>query len=129
MYIFLDESGDLGFDFTKKATSRYFSITLLVCENKTVVNSIEKAIHRTLKNKVNQKRKKKLRQELKGANTSPSVKEYFLDKMPHDGWRIYAITVNKKRVNNNLRTVQGKKKLYNFLTKELLQHLPTNNTR
>jgi hypothetical protein len=26
-YIFIDESGDLGFDFTKPKTSRYFLIT------------------------------------------------------------------------------------------------------
>jgi hypothetical protein len=33
MYIFLDESGDLGFDFTKRKTSKFFVMTLLVSEN------------------------------------------------------------------------------------------------
>ena len=33
MFIFLDESGDLGFDFDKAKTSRYFVITLLVCND------------------------------------------------------------------------------------------------
>jgi len=33
MIIFLDESGDLGFDFNKPKTSCKFVITLLVCQN------------------------------------------------------------------------------------------------
>ena len=33
-YIFLDESGDLGFDFSKKRTSRYFIITCLFVSHK-----------------------------------------------------------------------------------------------
>lgn len=30
---YLDESGDLGFNFENKGTPRYFSITVLACEN------------------------------------------------------------------------------------------------
>lgn len=30
MYIYLDESGDLGFDFRKKGTSKHFIITVLL---------------------------------------------------------------------------------------------------
>ncbi len=41
--------------------------------------------------------------------------------MPLSGWRLYAITVNKSRVYSYLRSKSGKKKLYNFLTKELLK--------
>jgi undecaprenyl pyrophosphate synthase len=32
-YIFFDESGDLGFDFSKQKTSRYFLVTFLFLEN------------------------------------------------------------------------------------------------
>lgn len=32
-YIFLDESGDLGFDFTKKKTQKF--LLLLACSQKT----------------------------------------------------------------------------------------------
>ena len=32
-YIFMDESGCLGFDFKKPKTSRYFVITFLMAEN------------------------------------------------------------------------------------------------
>jgi len=34
MFIFLDESGDLGFDFENKSPSQKFVITLLVCESR-----------------------------------------------------------------------------------------------
>jgi len=39
-YIFLDESGDLGFDFSKKRTSKYFIITCLFATNKRPIEKI-----------------------------------------------------------------------------------------
>jgi len=125
MFIFLDESGDLGFDFEKEGTSKTFTITLLVC-NKSCVKRIKKSVKRTLKNKVNAKRKRKKTLELKGTDTAPEIKSYFLKHMPENGWGIYSITVNKERVYEHLRTKEGKKKLYNFLTKELLKSLRFN---
>ena len=42
-YIFFDESGDLGFDFTKKRTSRYFVVTfLLATEKRPIERSVKK---------------------------------------------------------------------------------------
>jgi hypothetical protein len=127
MLIFLDESGDLGFELSKAGTSRLFTITLLVCDDEQTRQHIQKAVRRTLKNKVNHKRKKTLVQELKGNSTSLEVKQYFLERLPKAGWYILAITVNKERVFDTLRTKAGKKKLYNFLTKELLAQLPKSN--
>lgn len=121
MFIFLDESGDLGFDFDKAATSKTFTITLLICHDKEALKGIQKAVKRTLKNKINSKKNKKRKvTELKGTGTSAAVKKYFLDKMPNDGWEIFTIVLNKSRVHDHLQTKAGKKKLYNFLTKELL---------
>ena len=45
-YIFLDESGDLGFNFKKKKTSRYFIVTLLYTEHKEPLEKIVKKIFR-----------------------------------------------------------------------------------
>lgn len=39
-YIFLDESGDLGFDFIKKKTSKFFIVTCLFTESKTPIEKI-----------------------------------------------------------------------------------------
>ena len=61
---------------------------------------------------------------LKGTDTSLEIKSYFLGKMPKTGWGLYAISLNKLRVYDYLKTAQGKKKLYNFLTKKLLETLP-----
>ena len=71
MFIYLDESGDLGFDWTKAKTSRYFVITLLVCDGKHTQDKFRKAVRRTLKNKINHKKnKKRVVHELKGEETT-----------------------------------------------------------
>ena len=85
MFIFLDESGDLGFN-PNKNNSQHFTITLLVCEDKQVQDQIKKAVRRTLKNKINHKAKKKrIVEELKGTGTSIDVKKYFYERMPEKG--------------------------------------------
>lgn len=124
MFIFLDESGDLGFD-REKNNSKYFTITLLVCDDRAVLNGIKKAVSRTLKNKINHKSKKRYVEELKGTDTTLANKKYFLGKMPATGWDIYSITVNKSKVHQHLATKIGKKKLYNFLAKEIIATLPS----
>ncbi|MEL6439007.1 MAG: DUF3800 domain-containing protein [Cyanobacteria bacterium J06621_8] len=127
MFIYLDESGDLGFNQNKN-NSRYFTITLLVCEDQQVQAQIKKAVRRTLKNKINHKAKKKrIAEELKGTRTSIDVKKYFYERMPEEGWSIYSVKVFKADVSKQLSTAQGKKKLYNYLTKEIITKLPQNN--
>ncbi|MDA8415385.1 MAG: DUF3800 domain-containing protein [Desulfobacteraceae bacterium] len=74
MIIYLDESGDLGFDFNKPKTSRKFVITLLVCQNRDAIDCFRKAVSRTLKNKINHKKGDRKVQELKGTGTSFEVK-------------------------------------------------------
>jgi hypothetical protein len=127
MYIFLDESGDLGFDLSKTGTSKFFTITVLVIENQAIVRTIEKAVKRTLDKKINHKRKgKNLIPELKATETSQSDKKYFLDKMPEHGWHLYGITLNKINVYDYLQ--RHKSKLYNFIVKELIETLPKYDT-
>ncbi len=123
MIIYLDESGDLGFDFDNKNPSEKFIITLLVCDNRTIARGFRKAVHRTIKNKLNRKKTKQQIQELKGAQTSIMVKQYFFRHCPISGWRIYTVALNKQRVYEYLQTAGGKKKLYNFLARFLLQHV------
>jgi len=50
-YIFLDESGDLGFNFKKKKTSKFFVVTCLFVENKKPFEKIVKKTHSELKKK------------------------------------------------------------------------------
>lgn len=42
MYIFLDESGDLGFDFTNRRPSRFLIITMLTSSNSKLINKVRR---------------------------------------------------------------------------------------
>lgn len=128
MFIYLDESGDLGFDFTKKKTSKKFVITLLVCYSAAARKEFRKAVRRTLKNKLNRtKNKSRHVAELKGTNTTLEIKKYLFRNIESNDWAIYALALNKQRVNSDLRSKTGKKKLYNFLSRLLLEELPLSN--
>lgn len=127
MYIFLDESGDLGFNFGKAKTSRHFVISLLVCQDKQAQDGFRRAVERTLKNKLNhRKNSSRTVAELKGTATTFAIKQYFFRQLPANGWNIYSVTLNKVRVDELLRTRAGKKKLYNFLARFILEkvHFP-----
>jgi len=124
MFIFLDESGDLGFDWSKAKTSRYFTITLLVCDSTQVADAFRVAVRRTLRNKLNHKKSTRRVKELKGSATSLEVKRYFSRQMPEHGWGLYSVTLNKSRVYPDLQSKAGKKKLYNFLARFLIEKLP-----
>lgn len=122
MIIYLDESGDLGFDFKNKRPSKKFVITLLVCESGAVTRDFRKAVRRTLKNKLNRGKKgSRIIHELKGTGTTLAIKRYFYRHSPKSGWQIYTVAVNKERVYENLQTKAGKKKLYNYIARFLLE--------
>ena len=124
MFIYLDEAGDLGFDLTKPGTSRYFVITLLVCDTLAAQTGFHQAVRRTLKNKLNPKKNKsRVVNELKGTKTTLSIKKYFYRDLPESGWGLYSVVLNKSRVFSHLQTKVGKKRLYNFLTKFILDKL------
>jgi len=120
MFLYLDESGDLG--WTSKGASKKFVITILVCQNEKSRKSIRNAIRKTVKNKFN-KKKRKTKKELKGTNTEISIKKYFLKNIREDDWQLYTLVINKSKVNKNLRTKVGKKKLYNFMAKIIINKL------
>lgn len=50
-YIFLDESGDPGFNFKKKRTSKFFIVTILFVEQKRLVEKIIRDVHAGLRKK------------------------------------------------------------------------------
>lgn len=128
MIIFLDESGDLGFDFSKTGTSQKFVVALLICNSSDVQTGFRKAVRRTLKNKLNNKKKNsRIVHELKGTNTSFPIKRYYYRNLPDSGWTLCAVALNKTRVNSNLQTKTGKQKLYNFLARFIIEHVQLRN--
>lgn len=123
MYIYLDESGDLGFDFNKRATTDYFVVTLLLVRNKQNKIKIDKAVERTLKNKINVgKRAKKPENELKGTKTSLGVKEYFYRQIEKAEFEIYTIALNKRRVFKYLQ--ENHERLYNYVARLVIDQIP-----
>lgn len=122
MKIFLDEAGDLGFDFSKSHTTKFFVVTLLVAPDDL---PLRRAVARTLKNKVNKGRKtkgaKRIR-ELKGSHTSPAVKRYFWRQLEGADFGLYTLALNKERVSEPLRQVP--ERLYNYLARLLVEQCP-----
>jgi hypothetical protein len=124
MYLYLDESGDLGFDFDNKNPSHYFVITLLVCHNQASATIIKKAVERTLKNKIQRKKKYKNNPELKGASIPLDIKSYFYKNADRcDTWKIYSIILDKKAVLKKFVNPIDKHRVYNILANHLLKQV------
>lgn len=115
-YIFLDESGDLGFNFQRQ-TSRYFTITLLVVHGKDNARKLRKATEKTLKRKLNPKPTKRTIHELKATNTTLPIKQYFYEQVREIPFNICSRTLDKLRYQGNF---SSKEELYNFLTYQAL---------
>lgn len=124
MLIFLDESGDLGCDWSKPKTSAYFVITLLVCDSLSVYADFKKAVNKTIKNKLNYRKKTIHRsKELKGNETTLEVKRYFFKHLPLDGWQLYNVIFDKKNNALGADLKKNKHKVYNRLAHYLLEQV------
>lgn len=118
LYLYLDESGDLGFDFFAKKPSRFFTVTILAVQgvenNRALLNAVKKTLRR--------KFSKNHLTELKGSHTSIDIKKYFYRHASSVPFSIYALTLNKKRVYSEL--AQKKDRVYNFIARNVLEHTP-----
>jgi len=121
LYLYLDESGDLGFDFFAKKPSKYFTVTVLLVQGMENRKKIDKAVKRALKNKL----PKKERMELHGSKQSIAVKRYFYRHIESVPFEIYALTLNKRRVYDYLS--QKKDRVYNFIARKVLDVIPFGN--
>jgi hypothetical protein len=108
VYIYLDESGDLGFDFKNKKPSKFFTICILIIDNLAGTKSTKNFLKRI-------KYDNKLK-EIKGINTTTKIKQKIFRKIRKLDFKIYAITIDKqsyKNINN----------IYNELTTKLLKNI------
>ncbi len=120
--IYLDESGDLGFNFANKGTPRYFSIGLLVCKNKYAVDEFKKAVRKTLKHKVSPKTAGSL--ELKGTDTTLSAKKYFYNQVESSkDWHVYGVVLDKHKLKSKTKSLPHENIIYNCLSMEILAHV------
>ena len=75
-YLYLDESGDLGFDFVNKKPSKFFTVTILALSCRDANRQLIKAAKITLRRKLNKaKHQKRIVYELKGTGTTIEVKK------------------------------------------------------
>ncbi|MCK4365198.1 MAG: DUF3800 domain-containing protein [Thermoplasmatales archaeon] len=112
IYIYIDESGDLGFSFkTKKSSSKYYTIAAIKIKKDDE--------HKKIRQK---KLKKKYRRfdEFKFSNSNDTIRKAVLKEVAKLDIRIFSLTLFKK----NLKSDYLKERpyaLYNFLMKELFK--------
>jgi len=122
-YLYLDESGDLGFDFVNKKPSKFFTITILAVSSQDDNRKLIKAVKKTIARKLNSKRKRKrIEEELKGSRTVLPIKKYLFNQVKNIPFGIYSITLNKRRVFERL--IKQKERVYNFLARKVLDKIP-----
>jgi hypothetical protein len=121
-YLYLDESGDLGFDFTNRGPSHFFTICILVINQRESFKKIQKGVKKTLFRKLNKSQKKSRIYEVKGNSTSIEVKKYFWKQIKDCKFEIYAVTLNKKRVYKN--HTQKKERIYNYIAHQVIDQIP-----
>ncbi len=118
-YLYLDESGDLGFDFVNKKPSKFFTVTILALSSYESNRKLIKAVKMTLRRKTS---KKEGKNELKGINTTLDVKKYFYKQVKNIRFSLYSITLNKKRIFEEL--TRSKERVYNFIARQVLDKIP-----
>lgn len=116
-YIFLDESGDLGFNFKKKKTSKFFVVAFLFLKNKGPVEKIIKKIFKSF----TKKEKKFHKGVLHCFKETPRVRIKVLNLLKEKDVSVIAIYLNKKKVYTRLQ--DEKHVLYNYVTNILLDRI------
>jgi len=115
-YLFLDESGDLGFNFTKKKTSKFFVVTCLFTENKRPFEKIIKKTHSELRKKY-----KRMSGILHCVKEKPITRQRLFKRLMERECFIMTIYLNKKKVYTKLQN--EKSILYNYVTNILLDRI------
>lgn len=128
MYIFLDESGDMGMNFDRNSSS-HFIITILVCHDKKALISMKSAVKRTISSKCRRKDNTYFK-ELKGSETTLAIKKYFyMQLLKHEGrWEIYSIVIDKKALQASDVTFEPHR-LYNTLSREIIERIDFSNVK
>jgi hypothetical protein len=121
-YLFLDESGDLGFDFSKPGTTKYFVVTVLLLPSAASKRAMEKAVERTVKLKVRHGKKRAPLIELKGSKATRSVKTYFYRLIRRLDFSVYAVIIDKQKLPDIMS--QSKARLYNHLARKIIDRIP-----
>jgi hypothetical protein len=115
----MDESGDLGFDFSKKKTTRFFVITLLFTNSHRPVEKIVRKTFSSLPEKV----KKSHSGVLHASKEKSVIRKRLLTLLNDKDISIISICLNKSKVYTKLQ--DEKHVLYNYVTNILLDRVYT----
>lgn len=115
-YIFLDESGDLGFDSSKN-NSDYFIVTFIFIQNKKVLEKIVKKVHATLRKKI----KGFSGGVLHSTKEKPVTRKRLLKLLVKENLKIMVVYLNKSKVYTKLQN--EKHVLYNYVVNILLDRI------
>ncbi len=118
-YVYLDESGDLGFDFSKSKTSRHFIVTALFVTKRGPVEKIVKKIFCSF-SKVEMKSHGGT---LHAYKERPVTRQRVLGALAEHDVTIVAIYLNKVKVYTHLQ--DEKHVLYNYVANILLDRIYT----
>lgn len=122
-YVFFDESGDLGFDFSKFRTSKYFVLTFLFVEKKRPIEKIVRKIFRGMS--------KKGRQHHSGIlhcyKETPALRRKLLTLLAQKNISLMTIYLNKRKIYTKLQ--DEKAVLYNYVTNILLDRVYTRHVK
>ena len=116
-YIFMDESGCLGFDFTKDKTSKNFIVSFLFCENKRPVEQIVKNLFKSFAPNIRNSHPGVLH----CSKESPKTRIKMLHDLSNIDISIMFIRLNKQKVYSNMQN--EKPVLYNYVTNILLDRV------
>lgn len=116
LHLFLDESGDLGFDFTKRGTSRIFVVTILITREKRSIEKVVREVHRSLRAKF-----RRVSGVLHAHREEGATRRRLLEGLARKHCSIIAIVLNKQKVFTNLQ--DEKVVLYNYVTNILMDRL------
>jgi len=118
-FLYLDESGDLGFDFVNKKPSKFFTITIVavkgVVANRALINSVKHTLKRKLHKKANIA-------EIKGSKTAEEILCYFYSQCKNIDFGIYSLTLNKRRLYEHL--TKDKARVYNYVARLVMDKIP-----
>jgi hypothetical protein len=123
-YLYLDESGDLGYHIQSPGASRHFVITVMEVVGSKDNKAIEKAVARTLNNKLQWRLPKKSHYitELKGTGIDFPVKKYFFRQAENVPFKLYTVIFDKTRYPSLLQ--EKKSRVYDFVTHLAMKELP-----
>ena len=118
LYLYLDESGDLGFDFVNKKPSAFFTICVLAIKGQENDRALANAVRAVIRRKIYPKYKTGAL-ELKGTLVPLETKKYFYRQVSRIDFNLHSVTLDKKKTYTELSL--DKDRMYTYLARLALE--------